>query len=189
MSKRITISQEEHFARIEADFDYPAKDVIRGMYDAATPLRVIAGALDVPSSTLMGWVRRWGWSRLDIGKDRAWEARSRISEEWGHNAIYLVCADRKMGMKYREISAKYNISNPTIIRYLRIGAPDLVGCKSAPIQVAPPEISDDERERRRLACIKHNQEMKAANIGWHADMHLHFAHGGDPGRFEEVKKN
>jgi len=81
MSKRITISQEEHFTRIEAEYGYPAKDVIRGMYDAATPLRVIAGALDVPPSTLMGWVRRWGWSRPDIGKDRMWTARARIRDE------------------------------------------------------------------------------------------------------------
>ena len=169
MSKRITISQEEHFTRIEAEYGYPAKDVIRGMYDAATPLRVIAGALDVPPSTLMGWVRRWGWSRPDIGKDRMWTARARITREWGHDAIRLICADRKMGMKYREIAAKYDITNPTIIRYLRIGAPHLVGDKLSPVQVAPPEISDEERERRRLACIEHNKQMRAANRGWFAD--------------------
>ena len=167
----MNISQEEHFARIEAGFGYPAKDVIRGMYDAATPLRVIAGALEVPPSTLMGWVRRWGWSRPNIGKDRPWEVRSRIEEEFGYNAIRLVCADRKMGMKYREIADKYGITNPTIIRYLRIGAPYLVGDKLSPVQVAPPEISDGERERRRLACIEHNRQMKASNEGWFADMH------------------
>jgi len=174
MSKRITISQKEHFACIEEEFDYSAKDVIRGMYDAATPLRVIAGALDVPPSTLMGWVRRWGWTRPDIGKDRSWEARSRISERWGHDAIRLVCADRKMGMKYREIEAKYGITNPTIIRYLRIGAPHLVGDKLSPIQVSPPEISDEERERRRLACIEHNKRMKVQNRGWFANHDLIF---------------
>jgi len=169
MSKRITISQEEHFARIEAEYGYPARDVIWGMYDAATPLRVIAGALDVPPSTLMGWVRRWGWTRPDIGRDRAWEARSRISREWGHDAIRLICADRKMGMKYHEIANKYDITNPTIIRYLRIGAPYLVGDKLSPVQVGPPEISDEERERRRRACIEHNERMKVANRGWFAD--------------------
>jgi hypothetical protein len=169
MSKRVTISQEEHFAHIEDDFGYFAKDVIRGMYDTDTPLRVIAGALCVPPSTLMGWVRRWGWSRPDIGKDRPWEARSRISKEWGHDAIRLVCADRKMGSKYREIADKYRITNPTIIRYLRIGEPHLVGDKQSPVQVAPPEISNEERERRRRACIEHNQCMKAANQGWFAD--------------------
>jgi len=72
-------------------------------------------------------------------------------------------------MKYREIAAKYDITNPTIIRYLRIGAPHLVGDKLSPVQVAPPEISDEERERRRLACIEHNKQMKAANRGWFAD--------------------
>lgn len=165
---------EEHFTHIEAEFGYSAKDVIRGMYNAATPLRVIAGALGVPPSTLMGWVRRWAWNRPGIGKDRPWEARSRISREWGHDAIRLVCADRKMGMKYREIADKYDITNPTIIRYLRMGAPYLVGDKLSPVQVTPPEISDEERERRRLACIEHNRQMKAAGEGWFADHTLLF---------------
>jgi uncharacterized protein YjcR len=169
MSKRITVSQAEHFARIGAEFREPAIGVIRGMYDDGIALRVIAGALGVPGGTLMGWVRRWGWSRPDIGKNRARPAYERITREFGHDAIALVCSDRKMGMKYHEIAAKYDISNPTIIRWLRIGLPDFVGDKQEPVQVSSPVVSHKERERRRLACIEHNREMKKAKRGWFAD--------------------
>jgi hypothetical protein len=169
MSKRITISQAEHFAHIEAEFGEPAMDVIREMYDDGIALRIIAGALDVPGDTLMGWVRRWGWSRPDIGRNRAHPVYERITQEFGHNAIALVCSDRKMGMKYHEIAKKYGISNPTIIRWLRIGLPSFVGDKYEPVQVAPPVISDEERRRRRLACIAHNQEMREGKAGWSAD--------------------
>jgi len=169
MSKRITVSQAAHFAHIEAEFGEPAMDVIRGMYDDGIALRVIAGAIDVPGDTLMGWVRRWRWSRPDIGKERVHSVYERITQEFGHNAIALVCSDRKMGMKYHEIAAKYGISNPTIIDWLRIGLPDFVGDKYEPVQIAPPEIGDEERERRRLACLEHNRDMKRRKVGWYAD--------------------
>lgn len=166
--KRVTTSQEEHFARIEAEFDEPAMDVIRVMYDMGIALRIIGGAIGVPGDTLMGWVRRWGWSRPDIGKNRAHPAYVRITERFGHDAISLVCSDRKLGLKYREIAEKYNITNPTIIRWLRIGEPDFVGTKQAPVLVSPPEISDEERERRRAVCIEHNRRMKKKRKGWFA---------------------
>lgn len=164
--KRVTISQEEHFTRIESEFDEPAMDVIRGMYDDGIALRVIGGALGVPGDTLCGWVRRWGWSRPSIGRSRAHPAYERVTAEFSHDAINLICSDRKLGATYREIGEKYGISNPTIIRWLRRGEPDFVGTKREPVLVSPPEVSAEVRERRRLRCIEHNRRMKEHNRGW-----------------------
>jgi len=168
MSKRITITRREHFARIEAEFNEPAMDVIRAMYDNGVALRVIGGALGVPGDTLMYWVRQWGWTRPDIGKCRPYPVYHRVTQEFGHDAISLVCSDRKMGMKYREIREKYGITNPTIIKWLRMGEPDFVGNKQSPVLVSPPEVSNEERERRRQRCIEHNRRMKQKRRGWFA---------------------
>jgi uncharacterized protein YjcR len=168
-SKRVTVSQAEHFARIEGEFGESPMKIIREMYEDGIALRVIAGALDVPGDTLMGWVRRWGWNRPDIGRDRPNSVYNRVTNEWGHDAIALVCSDRKMGMKYHEIAARYNITNPTIIKWLRIGAPWIVGTKMEPIQVAPPTISAKERARRSAACVEHNKRMCEERRGWFVD--------------------
>lgn len=185
MSKRGRKTRPWHYRRIEDEYGYPPEDVIRGMFEAGTPLTVMAGALGISYAEMHEWIKELRLEREPISPLNRQPVKERIREEHGHDPVTLVCSDREMGMTYREIRAKYGVSAGFVANCLREGAPWLID-PVMPITVGTPNLSDEERRRRSERCREHNQQMKATNRGWFADHALHFAHKGDAGRFEEV---
>jgi len=172
MSKRGRKIRSWHYRRIEAEYGYPPEDVIRGMFEAHTPLTVMAGALGISYGEMHEWVAELGLEREPISPENRCHTQERLWNEYDQNPITLICSDRANGMTYREIRERYGVSQGFVADCLRRGAPWLIGDRYEPVMVGPPQLSDEERQRRAEQCREHNRRMKAENRGWFEDHHI-----------------
>jgi transposase len=185
MSKKGRKIRAWHYKRIEEEFGYPPEDVIRGMFEADTPLTVMAGALGISYPEMHEWVKELNLERPSIAPENRHLTKERLWDEHGQNPVTLICSDRAMGMTYREIRRKYDVSQGFVANCLRQGASWLIGDRFSPVTVRPPLLSNEERQRRSRRCKEHNRYMKEAGRGWFADHHLFFKHKGNPERWKE----
>lgn len=175
MSKVGRKTRPWHYQRILQEFEELPETIISEMFAEGYAISVIAGALDVSYGEMHEWIKELG-----LRRDRPAIAThqrqtvKRLQQEHGHNYTQLICSDRANGMKYKEITAKYQVSNGFVAACLHQESPWLIGTHDEPITVAPPDFSPEVRELFRQNCIRHNQEMKQRKAGWFEDMSLCF---------------
>lgn len=170
MSKRGRKGRRWHYRRIQVEFGQLPEEVIRDFFAANVPLTTMAGILGISYGEMHEWVKELGLSREPILRDNPRPTRQRINEEYGLDAVRLICSERACGMTYQEIRGKYGVSSGFVAHCLHLEAPWLIGTPMEPVTVGPPKISDEERQRRSERCQKHNRKMKARGQGWFADM-------------------
>lgn len=127
--------------RAQAAYGDDVDTIIREMFSEGYSLRVIASVLETSQSYICKQARRLGLHRPPIKRSEFPSKMPGLSRD--------VCADRIGGrLTYQEIGAKYDIGNGTITEILRRYAPNFVGDKYARVQVRPPNVSAEERQRR-----------------------------------------
>lgn len=174
MSKKGRKVRRWHHARIEQEYGRSPHIVIREMFEYGVPLTVMAGALHISYGEMHEWVRELGVSRPSIERDNPYPTRRRIEEQFGYDAVALICADRKMGMSYAEIKQRYGVSSGFVAQCLHEGASWLIGDPIFPVTVRAPQIDKEERARMSCRCIEHNLQMKRDGTGWFKDMDKFF---------------
>jgi len=166
MSKAGRHCRRWHCQRIEQEFDRKPEELIREMFELGTALTVMAGALGISYGEMHEWVKELGLIREPIARNNRHPVKEQLCEEYGFDAVSLICSERANGMSYQEIREGYGVSQGFIAACLHEGAPWLVGTHIAPVTVRPPRLNDELRAAMSERCKEHNREMKAASCGW-----------------------
>jgi len=157
-----------HYQRIEQEFDRKPEELIREMFELGTALTVMAGALGISYGEMHEWVKELDLSREPIARVNRHTVRERLCEEYGLDAVTLICSERANGMSYQQIREEFAVSQGFIAACLHEGAPWLIGMRVAPVIVRPPQLSDELRAAMAERCREHNRRMKARGKGWFA---------------------
>jgi len=166
MSKKGRKCRRWHHERIRREFEQEPETIIQEMFEADTPLTVMAGVLGISYGEMHEWVEELGLKREAIARDNPHPVKERLRREHGIDAVRLICSERANRMSYEEIRGKYEVSSGFIANCLHEGAPWLIGTPWAPVIVRPPKLNDELRAKMAERCREHNRRMKQENRGW-----------------------